>query len=299
MKYIIYMDVFFVVNLVMDFIILKAAAYYIKQRTNFVRCLAGSAAGSLLACISLLLSYENMILHMLFSYIFTVAAMVFVTYGRCSLKQLLKRSLWLYFVTVFMGGAMNLLYNYTYFGYMLRGIFGAVYTNPVDFIKLCMFSGMAYVILRWFYDMLNRRVHLNGLVTVKLTTNGNCVKLNALIDSGNSLNDPYFGKPVHIVEYEAVRTILEGVNIHNEKYRLVPFHSLGKKNGLVEVLDFDELVVYEGDDRQCEITYTENSPAIGIYRAELSGARKYQMLLNSAVGGIYGNKGFGEQRFKF
>lgn len=285
MKYVIYMDVFFVVNLIMDFIILKAAAHYIKPQTTFVRCLAGGATGSMLACLSLLLSYENMAVHMLVSYIFAAAAMVFVTYGRCSLKQILKRSLWLYFVTIFMGGAMNLLYDYTYFGYMLQGILGAVYANPVNFIRLCLFSGVSYVVLQWFYGLWGRQNHRDGLVTVKLTTNGNCIKLNGLIDSGNSLNDPYYGKSVHIVEYEAVQCILEGLDIHKEKYRLVPFHSLGKKNGLVEVLDFDELVVYEGDDEESGIRYTEKKPAVGIYRATLSGKKKYQMLLNSTVGG--------------
>lgn len=298
MKYIIYMDVFFVVNLIMDFIILKAAAHYIKPQTTFVRCLAGGAVGSLLACLSLLLSYENMMVHMLFSYIFTVAAMVFATYGRCSPKQMIKRSLWLYFVTVFMGGAMNLLYDYTYFGYILRGIFEAVYENPVNLIKLCLFSGISYVVLQWFYGLLSRRTHVDGFVTVKLATNGKQVKVNGLIDSGNSLFDPYYGKPVHIVEYEAVQGILEGVDMHKEKYRLVPFHSLGKKNGLIEVLDFDELVVYADDDEESGIKYTEKKPAVGIYKATLSGENKYQMLLNSTVGGLNGNKGFSEQRFK-
>ena len=100
MKYIIYMDVFFIVNLVMDTVLLKLASLLIKPQTTFIRCLAGAAVGSLLTCLSLLLSYENMVVHMLISYIFIVTVIVLVTYGKCSGKQILKRAGWLYLVTI-------------------------------------------------------------------------------------------------------------------------------------------------------------------------------------------------------
>ena len=81
MKYVVYLDVFFLVNLVMDLILLKLTALYIKPQTTYLRCLSGAICGSILSIIavalqlrfsifSLLISYDNMIIHMLFSYIF-------------------------------------------------------------------------------------------------------------------------------------------------------------------------------------------------------------------------------------
>ncbi len=295
MKYIIYIDVFFMVNIVMDLVLLEIAAFYIKPQTTFIRCLAGAAVGSLLTCVTLLISYDNMMIHMLSSYIFIVAAMVIVAYGKCSIRQMIKRAGWLYFVTIIMGGAMNLVYDYTYFGYVLRGIFSTVYTNPVNIIRLIGFTGIAYIILLMLTRYISNMRNVNELVMVNITMKGKSVTLKGLIDTGNSLKDPYTGKYVHIAEYKALQRILEGVDIHREKYRLVPYHSLGKRNGLVEVIEFDEITIrnsyssdngvcqYEQRDEEKTVTYTEKNPAIGLYYGALSGEKKYEMLLNRCV----------------
>lgn len=295
MKYIIYMDVFFMVNLAMDTILLKLAAFYIKPQTTFIRCLAGGAAGSLLTCLSLLLSYENMIVHMLISYVFIVAVMVVTTYGKCSAGQMLKRAVWLYLVTILMGGAMNLVYDYTYFGYVIHGIFSTVYANPINLFRMCIYTGISYIILRLVVKFINNMKEHSEQVMVKLSMKGKSVILNGLIDTGNSLKDPYFGKDVHIAEYGALQRILEDVDIHQEKYRLVPFHSLGKKNGLVEVIEFDEIIIWDSYNSDSEaddqgeksgakpVIYTEKKPAIGLYHASLSGEKKYEVLLNKSV----------------
>ena len=287
MKYIIYMDVFFMVNLTMDTILLKLAAFYIKPHTTFIRCIAGAAVGSLLTCLSLFLSYDNMVVHMLVSYIFTALVMVIVTFGKCNGKQLIRRTGSLYLVTVLLGGVMNLVYDYTYFGYVLHGIFSAVYENPVNLMRMIVFTGISYILLNSITKLLEAKKMKLSFVEVTLVFKGREIRLKALIDSGNSLTDPYYGKPVHIAEYEALQRILEGVDIHREKYRLVPFHSLGRKNGMVEVIEFDELIVSEtdcmGGDKE-HILYSEKNPAIGLYHAKLSGDRKYEMLLHGTVG---------------
>lgn len=287
MKYIIYMDVFFVVNLTMDFLLLKLAAFYIKPHTTYVRCVAGGAAGSLITCLSLLLSYEQIIVHMLISYIFTVAAMVFIAYGKCTVKQMIRRCMWLYFVTVFMGGAMNMVYNYTYFGYMLQGIFTSVFKNPISLFTMSAITCVSYLVMRVLLMLFSKRKKEKSLVRVMITIKGKTTEVKGLIDSGNSLMDPYYKKPVHIVEYDALQRILEGVDIHKEKYRLVPFHSLGKKNGLVEVIESDEIVVYdvnlEGNGEE-NLMYREEKPAIGLYHSKFSAGGEFEMLLHGSVG---------------
>lgn len=286
MKYIVYIDVFFVVNLVMDSILLKLAAHYIKPQTTIVRCAAGGATGSFIACVSLWIPFDNMVLRMVVSYVFTAAAMVYVTYGKCSLKLMIKRVASLYFVTIFTGGAMNLIYNYTYFGYMIRGIFSTVFHNPINLLKMCLFTSMSYVLLRRMLGFIEGVKKKNHFVIVKLFFKDKSVMVKGLIDSGNGLMDPYCHKPVHIVEYSAINTLLEGADIHKEKYRLVPFHSLGKRNGLLEVIEFEKLAVYEADSAlgdMEESLYEEERPAIGLYYSNLSAKNEFVMLLNGSI----------------
>lgn len=290
MKYIIYMDVFFMVNLVMDTLLLRLASVYLKPQTTFVNCMVGGAVGSLLASLSLLISYDNIVIHMLISYIFTVAAMVLIAFGKCNKKQFIRRTGILYVVTVMLGGAMNLVYNYTYFGYVIRNILGAIHTNPLNIARMLGFTGIAYIIINALLKLLKREEALQHFVEVTLVYKGQKIMLKGLIDTGNSLVDPYCGKPVHIAEYRALQGVLEGVDIYREKYRLVPFHSLGQKNGLLEVIEVDEILVtglkigaaQEGDST-ASVIYAEKNPAIGLSHECLSGDKKYEMLLHSVV----------------
>ena len=55
MKYVVYLDVFFLVNLVMDLILLKLTALYIKPQTTYLRCLSGAICGSILSIIAVAL----------------------------------------------------------------------------------------------------------------------------------------------------------------------------------------------------------------------------------------------------
>ncbi len=290
MKYIIYMDVFFVVNAVMDTVLLKLASFYIKPQTTFVKCVAGGMVGGVTSCIIMLLPYKNMLIHTLYSYIFIALLMVFVTFGKGNVKQIAGRTASLYFVTIVLGGAMNLLYDYTYFGYIVQGILSAIYANPINIIRLVIFTCISYIILQSAMKFLQGKKIEKNRVRVELIFKGNSISLKGLIDSGNSLVDPYYGKPVHIVEYEALQMILEGVDIHREKYRLVPFHSLGQKNGLVEVIELDKIMILNDDcdmlhncGGEKKTLYEEEKPAIGIYHGTLSGDKKFEIILHSTV----------------
>lgn len=296
MRYIIYVDVFFVVNMIMDSILLKVTAHFIKPQTTLMRCLLGGAAGGLLSVASLMLSYENMLVHMLITYIFTVVVMVYITYGKANLRQFMLRAMWLYLVTIIFGGAMNLIYSYTYFGYMLQGIIKSVCNTPFTVGKMLVFTGIAYISLRGVSILWEGRRKCREYVKAIVFFNGKMVEVPALIDTGNTLNCAYSKKPIHIIEYDALELLLEGVNIYDEKYRLVPFNSLGRRHGLIEVIECDEIKVCiekqdsdmalndNEEEREHNIIYYEEKPAIGIYRGKLSSSKPYRALLHSIVG---------------
>ncbi len=294
MRYVIYIDVFLAVNMIMDLILLKVTAHFVKPQTTFFRCVLGAVVGSLLGSGSLLLSYDNMLLHTLFTYIFISAAMVLVSYGRSSVKTFLLRVGWLYLVTIIFGGAMNMIYSYTYLGYMVQGVLSSMYANPLNIGKLIVFTAIAYLVLSGLTELWRRRSRQEQYVRVVLKLKEQSTELTGLIDTGNSLICPYSGKPVHIVACDAVDTLLEGVNIYEERYRLVPFNSLGKSNGLIEVIECAELLVYEQaycqvgeamdeEKKEHRLIYCEDKPAVGLYKGSLSSAGEYEMLLHSTV----------------
>lgn len=285
MKYVVYLDVFFLVNLVMDLILLKLTALYIKPQTTSIRCLVGAICGSFLSMISLLISYKNIIFHMLFSYVFTAIAMVAVTFGRSSVKQIIKRSAVLYVITIFMGGLFNFLYSYTYFGYLLQSIFRG-FNSRVNVIWMLSATFVSYMILNVLHTFWKRTRGGNMMVEAVLILGGQRVHVKGLIDSGNSLTDPYMGKGVHIICFSVISKLLDGINIYEHGFKLIPFRSLGKSNGLISALTFDELIVYRADENELdtkEEIYIEKSPVIGIYEGYLSQNGDYEMLLHKSV----------------
>ena len=285
MKYVIYIDVFFCVNLVMDFLILKLVSLYIKPQTTYIRCVLGAALGSFLSVLSLLISYENIIWHMLFSYIFIAVAMVVGTFGLGKWQELIKRCIVLYVITIFLGGLINFLYSYTYMGVFLQNIFIGI-RSKTNILWMVGATLVAYICLKILVRIVKRHSNANMIVAVKLVHKGKESFLTGLIDSGNSLREPYTGKPVHIVCEDAISQLLESQDICTERFKLVPFTSVGKKHGLIKVITIDELWVYIIEDTlkyTNDAIYMKNEVAIGLYEGSLSNVGEFQMLLHNSV----------------
>lgn len=72
--------------------------------------------------------------------------------------------------------------------------------------------------------------------TVLLRKNGKEVTAGGIIDSGNSLTDPYTGRPVSVVSPDIYAVLSE----EGEAFRLIPFRSVGETHGLLEVYTIPE-----------------------------------------------------------
>ena len=98
---------------------------------------------------------------------------------------------------------------------------------------------------------------------------------SALMDSGNSLKDPYTGRPVCILDEETAKKL----GISTEKaVRLIPYHSIGRDHGLLRAVTVSEL--YLRKDGQ-EKKIADVTVAVGPGRLSRSGG--YQMILHPAL----------------
>ena len=95
------------------------------------------------------------------------------------------------------------------------------------------------------------------------------------MDSGNSLKDPYTGRPVCILDEETAKKL----GISAEKaVRLIPYHSIGRAHGLLRAVTVSEL--YLRKDGQ-EKKIADVTVAVGPRRLSRSGG--YQMILHPAL----------------
>ena len=162
-----------------------------------------------------------------------------------------------------LAGALNALY----------GAFGrAPFMDTIQASACAAAIGVTVLcVLRW--EKIKRE---EIVITVILEEGSVQVTLKALIDSGNSLYDPISGKPVCVVEREA----LEGkipLDIP-EKFRLIPYHSIGKKHGMMQAVEIEKLKVKK-DGQELIV----EKALLGLYENKVTAHGGYQMILHPAL----------------
>lgn len=86
------------------------------------------------------------------------------------------------------------------------------------------------------------------IYTVKLDFYGETLTFKGFVDSGNSLREPYGRRPVCIVGLQAVGDLVKRVPA--EKHYLIPFHSIGKRHGLLQAVELPFMEVDDGEERR-------------------------------------------------
>ncbi len=120
---------------------------------------------------------------------------------------------------------------------------------------------------------------------------GKAINIHAIIDSGNLLKEPITGASVIIVEKEKLEEVIDKNILENlqniisgdyeildkeyiSKFRLIPFSSIGKQNGML--LGFKpELAKVEFDGVEKDLS----NIVVGIYDKEITKNKEYTGLV--------------------
>lgn len=249
MHYELYIDLFFLVNFLMDYFLLLMVGKMLRCRIRQWRMFAGASVGAVMACIYIVFLRGGMWRLVLFH------AVVNLSLLKTGLEIKEKRTLikaWilLYVSAFFMGGVLNTFQPY------VRG--GAV------FLALA-FAGYHLCIGAWnFVSWFHRNKNIS--CKVRLYKNNKECELYAIIDTGNHLRDSLTGKPVHVIAGETAEKL--GCNDLKSE-RLITYRSIGKDNGTMPVLVFDCLCCQCGQEEKWVknplVAVSENPQLSGIY----------------------------------
>lgn len=287
--YIVYADVVFCTNFLLDGIILWATARFGHLRTSPVRLALGAGAGSLYAVMMIYPQtgvLNAMSLKIIFSF-FIVA----LTFPRLTLKKYLQATGYFYLISFAMAGAV------------LGGnsVFGGENTlfsrADVTTAGLVTASLTALALGAWGIKHLKKNWQKSQFrVPVQIVVNKQSIMVEALIDTGNDLRDPLSGKPVMIIEYQEMKSILPlSLQKQFERYgnndvtrilqnlddkewitriRLIPFNSIGKHHGMLVGFKPDRLVVF-GKQKT-----STREVVICLYHKALSAGGAYKAVMN-------------------
>lgn len=127
------------------------------------------------------------------------------------------------------------------------------------------------------FMLVCRRLTESGhIYEVILTEEGENAVYRALFDTGNFLTDPVSGKPVSIVEEtEITKKWLEE---YPQKYKIIPYQSVGKEHGVLEGIVVDELIIQKEKEQ-----VVQRGAVVALYRGKLSKDGTFQMILNRSL----------------
>lgn len=252
---VIYVDTLFLLNALVDYLLLLAAARLAGETLRRWRFALGAALGGLYA-VAIFLPGLGFLAHPVCR-IASAALMMVVSYGGS--RRLLRQGVLFVALTCAFGG-----------GVVAIGLLGGtgltlgngVFYSALDLKIVLLSAAVCYGVLTLVFQRLVRHSAANGeLVPVKLRLGERTVALTALVDTGNTLTDPVSGRPVMVAEGERAGPLFPrehrpgpgdladpaaglarlGTGEWRGRFRLLPYRSVGVDRGLLLCVRLDAL----------------------------------------------------------
>lgn len=258
MKYELYADVWFVVNFTMDSIALWVCGKLMKQKIRVRRLLLAGLLGTTasMACFFLLRSYAC---YLLMVHMAVNPLMVLLCFRSRSIREFLAQWFFTYLVVILLGGVLE----------FSRGMWKSSLGYWIAVILAAAFIFFAEkVINSW-------KQQKNTLTELLILTGERQIKARGFLDTGNHLKDPIVNRPVHIIKRELLENELSKGRLC---IRLIPFHSLGKEDGLLETVTLEGMYILKGETS----VYLEK-PVFGIAREKLFQGDRCDVILNAKI----------------
>lgn len=306
---VVYIDVVFLVNVVMDAVLLWTTGWIAKRALRRRRVLFGALIGATYALIlfvpalSILTSWPGKIIVSLL--------MVAAAYPSRNWLETFRLTLLYYFVSFVFAGATIALH------FAIPGTSvaeGLVLTNQ-RFAIAANFRGLALVvaipigfsIIRYSFQRIRQiRVNSGMLEKVAASLNGGRIEFIGLLDTGNRLRDPLSGRPVCLVEASVMKPLMpaelhqvidEGKDIVQalslvtdplwaNRVALVPFQGAGGVRRITIAVRPEKLEVWRQDSWHA----TAVECLLAVHTEKLSLDNRFQAILHTDV--ITGDDGF-------
>ncbi len=264
----IYLDVVFIENLVMNLSVILSEAILLNSLNKLIRKI-GSA----------LFATAYYILTLIFPklsgfQVFVGILIILIAFRPRNLKLLIKQVFLFYFINfVFAGTSFALMcaFNKDKFS-----IFNGVVIGNFDVFKVFLAGIIAIIMLTYFFRKRSKHVFKDVVISIS----GKVKEIRLLLDTGNLLREPYTGKPVMIVEKNALKNVideelfndlekmLKGGEIIPDGMFLIPYRSLGNSLGFLLGIKPDFVTLKKNGKKFCNVV-------IGICNENISETKSY------------------------
>ena len=264
MRYELYADSLLLVNFVMNLYLLMLVSRISLSPATLWRLLGASAFGAVSYFLPFLFP-GPVWLRLGFSMAVGTAGMILIAFRPTGIRAF-GSALWKLLVcSFFMGGILLFLIR------LLPGLKAGL----VSCFGIMALGGAGFLFLSHFFKD-KKKAHC--LCRATLIRRGDEMTVTALMDSGNSLLEPISGKPVSIIEKNVFQSLWRDAP---EGFRAIPYHSIGKKRGILQGYLLPELKIeIDGEVKLCRDVYVAVSEELC---GEGAWGGQVKMILNPAL----------------
>ena len=194
----VYLDIIFIMNYLFDFILLLSTSIILKRNVKIIIIFLGALFGSI--SIFILFIRLNNIGLLLFKTIISIT-MTLITFKFNNIKSFIKNIYYIYLISIILGG---LLY---FFNNMFSNVDGLVFYNSYKTnIILGIFLSIVGMII-YIKSIKDLKINYNRYKKVIIYFSDYKINVNAFVDTGNKLIDPYTFKPIILVDDNLIKTV--------------------------------------------------------------------------------------------
>jgi len=253
----IYVDVLIILNIYVNYFLIKATARITHTGLKTIRCVISSVVGSVFS-LMILLPEIGFIANLAIK-LFAAVLIVAIAFGIKDKRQLFKLILYFYGMNFVFAGimlAMYMMFKPSFMGYNNSSIY-------IDFslLTLVICTIIAYAAICLIRLIMDRSKADGGKYTVIIKLADKVISIDGLMDTGNSLVDSFSGKAVIVCSKNDVCKLFNediSFNVNNysqistempKGFRLIPFSTISE-SGIIPVFKPDEVIIREENTKK-------------------------------------------------
>lgn len=261
MLLVIYVDVLFVINFFITYLLLLLTKRILKDNAPQARLVLGAFIGGAYSLV--IIADELNILITVCGKILASALIVFAAFGRKRVTVFLKALLLFYFSNMLFLGIIAAIYMWAKpQGIALKN--GNVYFD-ISAVMLLVCALFAYCASVAVIKIHNRITGKNEIYSLTVVKDGREYNFFAFADSGNKLREPFSDYPVIIVDRDKIKIKCE---------RVIPYCTVGG-DGMLEAFRPDKIIIssaggkYETKDVYVALSKVESKEFSAILNTDL------------------------------
>ena len=202
----IYVDVLFIINFIIDYILLSVTSFFAKKSPSLFKMCLSSVIGALFSS-AMFFAPENS-LFSFFSSLTVAFLMVFFAFGTNKAFVLIKDTAIFYLVSAVVSG---IGFSFVFSGKISQSAInnGIFYTDINAYTLLLVFVISVFLIHTSTGYIKKQKIKSSYIYNVTIERNGRTVCDSALFDTANFMRDPISQKSVIIAEWQSVSSLFD------------------------------------------------------------------------------------------